>query len=252
MRGEVAFKDIKDVGGLAKSYLAAQRLVGMDKIPIPKGDDPKDWDPVFNKLGRPETADKYAFTPPADLKHFKADDEFVKPLVEEFGKTAHALGLTQKQAAGIFAWYAGASDKAMDGGISQSTEATQAAIGELKKEFGAAFQQKIELGHRAVEYFGGKPLKDFLDETGLGDHPVLVRTFAKMGAELGEDKLVGLGNDSNTLTPDEAKAKIAALGRDENWMKDYQDATRPGHRAAVEERTRLYQFAYPEPEKKRA
>lgn len=47
---------------------------------------------------------------------------------------------------------------------------------------------------KAVDRFGGDELRQELDMFGLGDSPVIIRTFAKIGRELGEDRTVISGS----------------------------------------------------------
>ena len=65
IRSDKSLENIKDVEGLAKSYVHAQKLVGADKIPVPnKFATEKDWDAVYEKLGRPKDASGYKYDLP--------------------------------------------------------------------------------------------------------------------------------------------------------------------------------------------
>jgi len=66
-------------------------------------------------------------------------------------------------------------------------------VGELKadKEFGGdKYNENVENAKRAVARFGSDSLKVALDETGLGNHPELVRIFSKIGRAMADDKFV--------------------------------------------------------------
>ena len=39
----------------------------------------------------------------------------------------------------------------------------------------------------AADAFGGEQLRDLLAQTGLGNHPVIVRTFNEIGKRMSED-----------------------------------------------------------------
>ena len=63
LRSDPTLADIKDLNGLAKSYVHAQRMVGKDKLVIPgEGADPTEWDSFYEKLGRPQDG-KYNLDP---------------------------------------------------------------------------------------------------------------------------------------------------------------------------------------------
>ena len=66
----IEFDDmIKDIECLANSYVHAQKIVGSDKIPVPnKFATEKDWDAVYEKLGRPKDATGYKYDLGEDAK----------------------------------------------------------------------------------------------------------------------------------------------------------------------------------------
>ena len=65
---------------------------------------------------------------------------------------------------------------------------------------GEAFQQNVELAKRVVTRFGSPTLIKGLSETGFGNHPELVRIFARIGAAMDDDKLVMPGSKSSAAT----------------------------------------------------
>ena len=59
-RNDPSLSTYKDINGMAKSLINAQKMVGADKVAIPGSwATEDDWSQVYSKLGRPETADKY-------------------------------------------------------------------------------------------------------------------------------------------------------------------------------------------------
>lgn len=62
---------------------------------------------------------------------------------------------------------------------------------EADKEIGGAvFKENAELAKRVVKQFATESFIKALDDTGLGNHPELIRVFARIGKEMGEDRLV--------------------------------------------------------------
>ena len=85
-RAEKSLENFKDMGDFVKSYLSAQKIVGADKIPVPnKFATEKDWDAVYQKLGRPEDASGYKY----DLPEDQTIDETA---LKNFSDQAHKLG----------------------------------------------------------------------------------------------------------------------------------------------------------------
>ena len=62
---------------------------------------------------------------------------------------------------------------------------------ETKQFFGPAWEKEISLAVRAADAFGGPELRALLEETGLGNHPVIVRTFNGIGKRISEDNTPG-------------------------------------------------------------
>lgn len=254
IRADGAFRDIKDLAGLAKSYVHAQKLLGnrdpKTLFAIPGADDDKAWGEVYDALGRPASHDKYEL-PQVQLPDGLAIDDALKG---EFLKTAHANGLSTRQAAKLYEWYnaqAAARWKA-DSDAAQRGQADGLAA--LKTEFGQAFDAKIDLAHKALAHYSEKALGpkagafiQYLEQTRLGDNPEMVKVFAAMGAALQEDGLIGKGGPGTGIrTPTEAQQEISALNRDQVFMKDYRDKRAPGHTDAVARMEGLYKQAYPD------
>lgn len=65
---------------------------------------------------------------------------------------------------------------------------------------GEKFNQSVELSGKAVTRFGGDELKTFLDETGYGRHPVVLKFLAKIGGAMSESTMATGGIPSGTGT----------------------------------------------------
>lgn len=62
----------------------------------------------------------------------------------------------------------------------------------LDKEIGGEnFNKNVEFAHRAMKRFGNETLTKYLDESGLGNHPDVIRMFMKIGQSMAEDKIIG-------------------------------------------------------------
>jgi len=57
IRGDERLAKFETLEGLAKSYINAEQMIGREKIPMPKSDE--EWQDVYNRLGRPESAEGY-------------------------------------------------------------------------------------------------------------------------------------------------------------------------------------------------
>lgn len=74
------------------------------------------------------------------------------------------------------------------------------------KEIGGdAFNANAELAKRVIERYATPEFKATLDETGLGNHPELVRVFVRIGRAMAEDQLVLPGKDAAGMKRDPAE-----------------------------------------------
>ena len=239
IRGEAAFRDIKSLDALAISYLNAQKMLGVppaNLLKLPTAPDDAAWSDVWARLGRPDAPDKYELQAPEGVS-LNAE------MTAAFKSQAHALGLNTQQAAKLFEWYGGQTS-AVQAAAAQTREAayssTQAA---LKTEWGAAYDQNLDLATRALNHFGGPELGAYLRDSGLGNNPVLIRAFAKMGTSLTEDGVLGRATaGSLTPSPAEATQQKNAMLADKNFVAVYMNKHAPGHADAVAKIQALYQL----------
>lgn len=67
------------------------------------------------------------------------------------------------------------------------------------KEFGGDnLNANLAVAKKALDTFGTPELKTLLNETGLGNHPEIIRAFVRAGRAISPDKFVPAGGGSNT------------------------------------------------------
>lgn len=246
LRGEKSLESFKDIGGLAKSFVESQRLIGGSITRLP-GKDAKPEEVAAWKqsnLGKlaeaglidapPASPDKYEFKPPASLGTMFDDTTRAG-----FAKVLHENGVSAKAAQAILDWYGN--------GYAQSRETLRATAKDtealLRKEWGAAYDRNLGLAHRTVVELGGQDALNVIDTTGAGNHPAILKLFAKVGALLAEDGAITTDVDGDVPSESDAKAKIAAIKNDPKHPYHVREAA--GHKEAVEEMRRLHELAYP-------
>jgi hypothetical protein len=235
LRAEPSLRNFTDPVSLAKSYVHAQRMIGADKIPLPgKSATDDEWRQVYKRLGAPDSAKGYDFKVGADIMR---DTE-----IEAFRTAAFEAGLNSKQAGRIAQF--------LEGTVTQSRAAMEegadavryAGEQELRQEWGQAFDQQVQLAHKAaVTFLGNTDLLDSVelaDGRLLGDHPAIVKMFANLAKEIGEDNLLGDASEL-VMTPAEAQNKISEMTRQGT---PYWDKFHPEHRAYVDEALRLREY----------
>ena len=94
-REEKSLQNFNKMDDFVKSYLHSQKMVGLDKIPVPnKHATEEDWKEVYKKLGSPEAADGYKYSLPED--HAVPEDT-LKSFSEEAVKLGFLLGTRKMQ-----------------------------------------------------------------------------------------------------------------------------------------------------------
>lgn len=55
---------------------------------------------------------------------------------------------------------------------------------------GPEFNKNVEMAHRAIKQYGSETLINYLNESGLGNHPDVVRMFMRIGKAMSNDKII--------------------------------------------------------------
>lgn len=222
LRNDPNISKFTELESLAKSYVNATRMIGQDKVAIPNNNSTEDqWNEVYDKLGRPESADKYQLDVKSDV--VPLDESAVK----SFAENAHKLGLNNKQAQGILEFY----KNSMEGSAQQNQvdmETAQAqAEQELRKEWGRAYEDNIKKAGAVAKANMDANILDMQlkDGTRLGDHPAIIKGFANIANILSEDKLVSTESESVSQGIDYS-AEISKIVNDRDgpyWNKAHPD-----------------------------
>lgn len=141
----------------------------------------------------PETTPQAPAVP--EKYDFKLDDGSLldAAYVEQFSQFAKEKKLTQDQAQEFLQREAQALNSFVQK-QQQEFEKVQAEwVNQIKNDSeigGEKFNQSIELAHRALKQFASDSFLKELETTGYGNHPELVRVFAKIGNMIKEDKMI--------------------------------------------------------------
>jgi hypothetical protein len=216
-----------ELDALAKSYINAVSMIGTDKIPLPgKTSTDEQWNEVYNKLGRPESADKYTLELKTDVA--PVDENVIKG----FAQNAHKLGLNNKQAQGILEFY----KQTLEGSakeMSVNMETAQAeATNTLRSEWGKTYDENLRKASSVAQTYLEPELLDtqLRDGSRLGDNPKIIKAFANIANLLSEDKIIGTEAD-NVLQGREIEKEIEELTSDKQGA--YWNKMHPNHTKVV-------------------
>jgi len=158
----------------------------------PQEDKPADGEkpadkPAEEKEQKQEGApEKYEFTAGEGVE---LDTEALK----DFEPVARDLNLTNEQAQKLVDAYpkilAGVQQRQAEAWQAQ-TEQWAADVKADKEIGGEKLTSNLSAAQRALDQFGTPELKEYLEGTGLGNHPELVKAFIKIGKAMSEDGMV--------------------------------------------------------------
>ena len=194
-----------------ESHANLEKLLGHDKVPVPKGpEDIEGWNRFSKAFGIPDKAEGYG------LADAKLPDSMKGITIDKgkFAEVAHAHKLTPGQVKGLWETYnqinIDAYNKHMEG-LQKSLETT---VNTLKGEWGDTYQQNIELGQMVINKFSAdQETNDYLTSV-LSKDPKGIKFLAKVGEQFAENKVGEFQMKRFSLAPEEAQAEIDKMVRD--------------------------------------
>lgn len=229
-----------------KSYRNAEQLIGKNPdqlLVLPRADDPAGFRSVMQRLGLPESPDKYEFTKTDGVT---PDDSYVAWARGTF----HELGLTGDQVKALTGKHNEFVKAQLEARANEARTRTTAERAELQREWGAGFERQVNAAKHAANALGiSGEIIDAIE--GAVGYKKTMQLMAGLGAKLSEDGFVAAGGKSgpggfNMLTPAEAKAQWDAIKLDPIKSKALFDSTHPSHKAVKEEQARLFKIMYPD------
>ncbi|MBE4833272.1 peptidase [Enterobacter cloacae complex sp. P47BA] len=175
---------------------------GDKQQPGAEGDKPQEDKPADGDKPAEESDDEKQKQEGAPEKYeFTAGEgvELDTEALKDFEPVARELNLTNEQAQKLVDAYpkilAGVQQRQAEAWQAQ-TEQWAADVKADKEIGGDKLTANLSAAQRALEQFGDPELKEYLDSTGLGNHPALVKAFIKVGKAMSEDKVVTGGHES--------------------------------------------------------
>lgn len=165
-----------------------------------EGDKPQEDKPADGDKPADKPDDKEQKQDGAPEKYeFKAGEgvELDTEALKDFEPVARELNLTNEQAQKLVDAYpkilAGVQQRQAEAWQKQ-TEGWAETVKADKEIGGDKLTANLSAAQRALDQFGTPELKEYLNATGLGNHPDLVKTFVKIGKAMSEDGMVDGSN----------------------------------------------------------
>lgn len=165
---------------------APATLLGQDAPPALDGPEP-DAQQADKSADKPAGApEKYEFQPPEG-------QQFDDKVLGAYSDAARELNLSQEAAQQMLDRLGPAiRDRQLERAAEAATHWREQAGAD--KEFGGVkLTENLAVAARALQQFGTPELKTLLNESGLGNHPEVIRAFYRAGKAISEDRFVGSG-----------------------------------------------------------
>lgn len=228
LKAAKALQSYKSIEDLAKSHLHLHGLIGKRYQDLT----PDEVSLMYSKLGKPDSQDKYTFPEGLsdDQNNWLRDLSFKNGLTQDQAKQmADSVILRNRE-------------------INEFVEAEaklryEKGVETLKKEFGGAFDKRVEMAVRAAKEFGGDDLISALKEAGVDNNAAVIKAFAQVGQKLLADTIVD-ADKSTTFgtTPADAQRQIKDLQTQQ--LAVILNNNHPEHGKVKAEMDRLYRVAY--------
>jgi len=221
---------------LSKSYVNLEKLLGHEKVPLPKGPEDAAGRAAFNKaIGVPDSPEKYNLQD-AGLPESMANMSFNK---DAFAQIIHKHGLTPAQAQGLWKEYTTMSGNIYASHMKQFEDTLNKNINMLRAEWGDAYAGNVELGDMVIAKFADdQAMGDYLTAT-LAKDPRGLKFLAKIGNQFSENKIGEFKYKRFALTPEEAQNEITRIKNDPNHAYNSEKALQKDHDEAVAHVNRL-------------
>lgn len=225
--------------GLGKaftSHLSLEKMLGNEKIPVPKGDDDAEGWARYNKaFGVPDKPDGYK------LPDYAAPEGFKNPVDKaKFMEVAHKYRLTPQQAQGLHKDYTDMVYGEYNRLVGEYTAKMNDTKTALRKEWGDAYDSNVELGNFVINKFAGdEETANFIISQMIQD-PRTIKFMADIGKQFSENKIGDFQYRQFSKSPEEAQKEIDSILKNPEHPYNSMKATQQEHEAAVDYVNRLY------------
>jgi len=242
IRSLPVFQSVPDIATLGKNYVNAQSLIGQKRLAAPQPQwTPEQFGQFYDEIGRPKKAEEYT-VPKLELP---AGTQLDEGMVAEARKQFHAAGLTSKQFETVLGLYGNVLKGSVERATTEASGKRLEAENALKAEWGDKFGQNVDLAKAALSKFGEPGLIEYLDQTGLGNDPRLIKLLSKVSQGMMEDRTHVRTQDLNITDSTKAAQEIESLKMDSKFLTSMWSKSDPGHQAAIQRWEDLHRKAFP-------
>jgi hypothetical protein len=221
-------KNVRDIPSLVKSYVHAQRLVGRDRVVVPTKDSkPEEFKSYFQKIGLPESIDKYEANIPEGAL-------FSPEKLAVMKQAAYENNILPNQFSKMLELFNAEKTEVMSAHEQEEVARVSATQETLKKEWGEGYTKKINQANATLSHFGGPELMKYIHESPIGSDEKFIRLMANIGEKLkSEDTFNSEVVSRFGMTKEEAKTKMNRIYGD--MGHPYFSSSHASHKDALAE-----------------
>jgi hypothetical protein len=205
IRTEESLGNVKDFSDLATQYVHAQKTIGKKGVIVPTDKSPDtEWDAFFTAIGRPKTAGDYTAEVPDQLSQIYTEER-----IGALKEMAHKIGVTDKQFNAFLKMDMENTVNILKAEEEAEEQQRINAEEELRKRFGAAFEERRHIASRLLAELRPNPSERMVIQEKWGNDPDFIELFSEAGAKLVESE--ALVATLQETTPKEAERELESI-----------------------------------------
>lgn|SRR3990167_979698 len=226
------FPDTKEgFNAATKSHLELQKMMGHDKVPVPKDSNDLAAINLFKKAFKvPDKPEGYGLPDPEmpdSMKEIKFDKT-------NFQAGLHKFNVTPEQAKGLWQTYTDMVKSQYMNAVKKHQDDMAETTNKMRAEWGDAYQSKVEVGQLVINKFSeNQEMNDFITATLVKD-PMGIKFLAKIGEQFAENKIGDFKYQRHSQTPDEIDRELSSIRSDMNHPYNNDKAGRNERDKAIE------------------
>lgn len=241
LKADASIRKFGNVTDLAKSYIELNKLVGRNRLPVPSGNDPAEYEPIYKALGRPDAPEGFENPEIPQGASITLDPNLDKEVRAAF----HKLGLSKGQFKGVMGKFFGFLTKAQQSEQQAVQQQIDAGRNALIQKHGDKYKSVLEIARAGLNKFadGDQEFIARLEKSGFGNDPRFIEMMHNVGKTFVQEDPT---NPGMVLSPElTAQQEIDRLRSDKDFMDALTRRDNPNHRQAVDRWTRAHKAAYP-------
>ena len=221
LKADPTLAKYNSVDEVAKAYLNINKLIGKEKIVIPKeGDSEEVWDMFYKANGRPESSDKYDVSLPEGI-------ELDEQIEADYREAFYKAGYSQKQVNALLEVREREMQAYQERRQREAEENFKQGHTALRRELGDKYNDALQGAQRVFKELATPELADKLEKTGLANDPEFVKLGIAISKMIGDDSFANV--PSVGMNASKAQEEISAIKNG----GAYYDASHPEHKQAL-------------------